>query len=91
MEGAFDCAYFGLPTPTVMHAMMSLHGEHSPQQVDRGDSDFMTTIRYSLGASWWTLSDNWEGTVLFWTLYYQVDIPLALQQLGALLKLSLLS
>ena len=35
-------------------------------------------LRYSLGASWWTLSDNWEGTVLFWTLYYQVDIILHL-------------
>ena len=34
--------------------------------------------RYSLGASWWTLSDNWEGTVLFWTLYCQVSILLHL-------------
>ncbi|KAI5068182.1 hypothetical protein GOP47_0017102 [Adiantum capillus-veneris] len=27
--------------------------------------------RYSHGANWWTLGDNWESTVLFFTMYFQ--------------------
>ncbi|XP_024527352.1 probable cation-transporting ATPase 13A4 [Selaginella moellendorffii] len=27
--------------------------------------------QYSRGASWWTLGDNWESTVLFFTMYFQ--------------------
>ncbi|EFJ04479.1 hypothetical protein SELMODRAFT_432379 [Selaginella moellendorffii] len=27
--------------------------------------------QYSHGASWWTLGDNWESTVLFFTMYFQ--------------------
>ncbi|KAH7415779.1 hypothetical protein KP509_14G060200 [Ceratopteris richardii] len=27
--------------------------------------------RYSHGADWWTLGDNWESTVLFFTMYFQ--------------------
>ncbi|MCO5602078.1 hypothetical protein L7F22_056205 [Adiantum nelumboides] len=27
--------------------------------------------KYSHGASWWTLGDNWESTVLFFTMYFQ--------------------
>lgn len=27
--------------------------------------------KYSHGANWWTLGDNWESTVLFFTMYFQ--------------------
>ncbi|BBN18845.1 hypothetical protein MPTK1_8g05990 [Marchantia polymorpha subsp. ruderalis] len=27
--------------------------------------------KYSHGADWWTLGDNWESTVLFFTMYFQ--------------------
>ncbi|KAJ7537387.1 hypothetical protein O6H91_11G004100 [Diphasiastrum complanatum] len=27
--------------------------------------------KYSHGATWWTLGDNWESTVLFFTMYFQ--------------------
>lgn len=27
--------------------------------------------RYSQGKSWWTLGDNWESTVIFFTIYCQ--------------------
>lgn len=27
--------------------------------------------KYSQGANWWTLGDNWESTVLFFTMYFQ--------------------
>ena len=69
---------FWLDKTTVMLAVIRPHGGRLLSQGDRGDSDCVPVRRYSLGASWWTLSDNWEGTVLFWTLYYQVHIPLDL-------------
>ncbi|KAI5068179.1 hypothetical protein GOP47_0016524 [Adiantum capillus-veneris] len=37
-----------------------------------GQPDYVKwPAKYSHGASWWTLGDNWESTVLFFTMYFQ--------------------
>ncbi|MCO5592424.1 hypothetical protein L7F22_046427 [Adiantum nelumboides] len=37
-----------------------------------GQPDYVKwPAKYSHGAKWWTLGDNWESTVLFFTMYFQ--------------------